>query len=156
MKRVAFYLFYDEQGVVDDYVSYKLKALREHVEHIFVVSNSPLTFDGRKKLEQVADTVFCRENVGFDVWGYKEAMEAFGFERLKEYDEAILLNYTFFGPIFPFSELFSKMSAKGVDFWGISDHAEPTGGIGVGYAHSRRTAWMGVIKGAGLNRDGTI
>ena len=124
MKRVAFYLFYDEQGVVDDYVSYKLKALREHVEHIFVVSNSPLTFDGRKKLEQVADTVFCRENVGFDVWGYKEAMEAFGFERLKEYDEAILLNYTFFGPIFPFSELFSKMSAKGVDFWGISDHAE--------------------------------
>ena len=135
MKRVAFYLFYDEQGVVDDYVSYKLKALREHVEHIFVVSNSALSFEGRQKLEQVADAVFCRENVGFDVWGYKEAMEVFGFDKLKEYDEAILLNYTFFGPIFPFSELFEKMSAKAVDFWGISDHAQmspnPFTGFGV-------------------------
>lgn len=127
MKRVAFYLFYDEQGIVDDYVIYKLNALREFVEHIFVVSNSQLTPESRKKLEAVSDTIFCRENIGFDVWGYKEAMEKFGTDRLKDYDEAIFLNYTFFGPIFPFSEAFAAAEAENVDFWGLSDHAAVKG-----------------------------
>ena len=66
----------------------------------------------------------CRENVGFDVWGYKEAIEKIGFDKLAEYDEVILLNYTFFAPIFPFSELFEWSEKQDVDFWGISDHAE--------------------------------
>lgn len=124
MRRVAFYLFYDHQGVVDDYIPYMLSALREHVEHIFVVSNSMLTPEGRTKLETVADTVWVRENVGFDVWGYKEAMEQFGQSRLEEYDELILLNYTIFGPVFPFAEIFDRVEASDVDFWGLTSHKE--------------------------------
>lgn len=123
MRRVVFYLFYDPQGVVDDYVPHKLRALRPFAEHIFVVSNSPLTTEGREALEAVADTVWARENVGFDVWGYKEAMAAFGADRLTEYDELILMNYTFFGPVFPFSETFEQMDARDdLDFWGITAH----------------------------------
>ena len=34
MKRVVFYLFYDPQGIVDDYVTYKLTALRLSLIHI--------------------------------------------------------------------------------------------------------------------------
>lgn len=135
MKRVAFYLFFDPDGRVDDYVLYKLTKLREHVEHIFVVSNSPLDDEARERLESVADTVWVRENVGFDVWGYKEAQERFGWDNLADYDELILLNYTFFGPIFPFSELFDRMDAQDVDFWGLTEHAEvdphPHHGTGV-------------------------
>lgn len=122
MRRIAFYLFYDPEGVVDDYVTYKLHALREHVEHIFVVSNCTLTPEGRDKLESVADTVWERRNVGFDVWAYKEAMETFGMDRLEEFDELILMNYTFFGPVFPFSETFERMDAQELDFWGLTAH----------------------------------
>ncbi|MBP8880018.1 MAG: hypothetical protein KBF43_05025 [Dermatophilaceae bacterium] len=122
MKRVVFYLFYDPQGIVDDYVTYKLTALRPFAEHIFVVSNSALTSEGREKLESVADTVWVRENRGFDVWAYKEAMAEFGSERLSEYDELILMNYTFFAPIFPFSETFEKMDSLSIDFWGMTAH----------------------------------
>ena len=122
MRRIAFYLFYDPEGVVDDYVTYKLRALREHVEHIFVVTNCTLTTEGRDKLESVADTVWERRNVGFDVWAYKEAMETFGADRLEEYDELILMNYTFFGPVFPFSETFERMDAQELDFWGLTAH----------------------------------
>ena len=75
---MIFYLFYDAQGIVDDYVPYKLQALRPFADHIFVVSNSKLTAEGRQLLEGVADTVWARENIGFDVWGYKEAMETSG------------------------------------------------------------------------------
>ncbi|HEX7815157.1 rhamnan synthesis F family protein [Dyella sp.] len=126
MKRVLFYLFFDEQGVVDDYIPYKLSKLREHVDTIFVVSNSPLDEEARRRLEGVADIVHVRENVGFDVWGYKEAMETFGEKRLEEYDELILMNYTFFGPIYPFSETFAAMDAKDCDFWGITAHKAMT------------------------------
>ncbi len=124
MRRVAFYLFYDERGIVDDYIIYKLEKLREFVDNIFVISNSKVDSENQKKIEKVCDTFQVRQNIGFDVWGYKEAMELFGREQLREYDELILLNYTFFGPIFPFSELFSSMEEKTCDFWGISAHKE--------------------------------
>lgn len=124
MKRIAFYLFWDDDGRVDRYVSYCLEKLREHAEHIVVVSNGPLSDAGRAELQRVADDVWERDNVGFDVWGYKEGLERFGFDRLMEYDELILLNYTFFGPMYPFSEMFDQAKAWDVDFWGITEHAE--------------------------------
>ncbi|MFH0255788.1 rhamnan synthesis F family protein [Vibrio rumoiensis] len=124
MKRAAFYLFYDKDGIVDDYILHKLTEFRKSVDSIFVVSNSALSISSRDKLETVSDVVYCRENVGFDVWAYKEALEVFGQETLLEYDEIILLNYTFFGPIFPFEEMFDWSESKDVDFWGVSDHKE--------------------------------
>ena len=123
IKRIAFYLFYDEQGIVDEYIPYKLRALREFVDTIVVVSNSILTTESRLKLEKVSDKIFCRENVGFDVWGYKEGMELYGYKELaNKYDEVILLNYTFFGPVYPFKELFTAADNSNCDFWGISEH----------------------------------
>ncbi|WP_341957017.1 rhamnan synthesis F family protein [Microbacterium sp. LWH13-1.2] len=124
MKRIAFYLFWEKDGGVDGYVPYCLEKLREHVEHIVVVSNGPLDSAGRAALEEVADEVWERENVGFDVWGYKEGLERFGFDRLAEYDELILLNYTFFGPMYPFSEMFERSDSWKADFWGITEHGE--------------------------------
>lgn len=122
LRRVIFYLFYDPRGQVDDYVTHKLKSLRESADYIFVVANSVLTPEGRSKLESVADEVYARENVGFDVWAYKEAMEVFGRDRLLEFDELVLMNYTFFGPIYPFTEVFERMDRTGCEFWGISAH----------------------------------
>ena len=77
-RRVIFYLLHDTRGEVDDYIVYKLSELRPFAEHIFVVVNGDLTETGRHRLEAVADTVWVRENVGFDVWGYKSALEHFG------------------------------------------------------------------------------
>ncbi|PPF82490.1 hypothetical protein C5E07_12315 [Pseudoclavibacter sp. RFBJ3] len=146
-RRVAFYLFFDPEGQVDDYVLHKLTALREHVEHIFVVSNSPISDEGKARLATVADTVLERENKGFDVWGYKEAQEHFGWDRLAEYDELILLNYTFFGPIFPFGEMFDRMDAQDVDFWGITSHEavtpHPHHGVGSMAGHIQ-SHWIAV------------
>ncbi|MBM9467713.1 lipopolysaccharide biosynthesis protein [Nakamurella sp. YIM 132084] len=123
MRRAVIYFFYDPQGQVDDYIPYQLRALRESADHIFVVSNSHLTPQGRQALDEVADTVWVRENTGFDVWAYKEAMAAFGWDRLGEYDELILMNHTFYGPIFPFSETFEAMDARSdIDFWGLTAH----------------------------------
>ena len=124
MRRVIFYLLYDPRGQVDDYVIHKLEALRAHADHIFVVSNSPLRHESVVRLEQVVDTVWERENVGYDVWAYKEALTEFGADRLREFDELILMNYTFFGPVGSFDPLFADMDAdREIDFWGVTEHA---------------------------------
>ncbi len=123
MRRAAFYLFYDPQGRVDDYVLHTLGHLRPHADLVFVVSNTPVDAENRARLETVADTVWVRENVGFDVWAYKESMEQVGTERLGEYDEVLLLNSTFFGPLDSFDAVFAEMDARDdIDFWGITEH----------------------------------
>ena len=124
VRRVLFYLFHDRDGIVDDYVPYKLRALRPFVDHVFVVSNSDLTPEGRAALDEVADTVLVRENTGWDVGAFTAAMATFGEARLAEYDELILMNSTFFAPVYPFAEVFDRMTAEPVDFWGISSHPE--------------------------------
>jgi len=125
-KRIIFYLLHDARGEVDDYIPYKLKALRSFADHIFVIVNGTMKASALASLARVADTVWERENVGFDVWGYKSALEEFGAERLAEYDELILMNYTWFGPVRPFEPVFDRMAAKEIDFWGMTEHAGGT------------------------------
>lgn len=144
---MIFYLFHDSRGEVDDYIPYKLAKLRSHAAHIFVVVNGPLTATARSTLRGVADTVWERENVGFDVWGYKEALERFGEERLAQFDEVILMNYTWFGPIRPFEPVFSRMESERLDFWGMTDHGgktpNPFTGKGVMHRHLQ-SHWIAV------------
>lgn len=123
MRRAVFYLYYDPQGQVDDYVTYLLDSLRPHAEMVFVVSNSPLDDTARGRLEECADVVWERDNVGFDVWAYKEALEQVGPEELAGYDEIVLMNVTFFGPVGSFEPLFERMDAQSdLDFWGVTEH----------------------------------
>ena len=122
MKRLAIYMFYDPDGVVDDYVTYKLDSLARHDCELLVVVNGHLNEGGQKKLASVNAHVIERENEGFDVWAYREALLFVGWDRLSSYDEVVLLNYTFYGPLFPWSEMFDEMDSKSVDFWGISAH----------------------------------
>jgi rhamnosyltransferase len=126
MKRLAIYMLHDESGQVADYVTFKLKKLRPHIAKLIVVCNSNLTPEGRAALETVADLVHVRKNVGFDVWAYREGLiELVGWKELGEYDELLLLNYTFYAPIFPFEEMFAKADAQDVDFWGITAFKGP-------------------------------
>jgi len=123
-RRIAIYLFYDEHGIVDDYIPVALRAFREQVDTLIVVCNGRPDAHGLQRLRDEADRVIVRANVGYDVWGYKEAIEHVGRERLAEYDELLLLNYTFYAPIFPLEEMFSAMDARSCDFWGITAHKE--------------------------------
>ena len=121
-RRVIFYLIYDERGNVDDYIPYKLEHLRPFAEHIIAIVNGTISPEGRTKLQPVVDEIWERPNVGYDVGGYAMAIEKFGEERLADYDELILMNYTFFGPVRPFGPVFDRMNSLQVGFWGMTDH----------------------------------
>ena len=120
MERLCIYFLYDVSGVVDRYVVNVLRGMRPHVANLLVVSNGKLQADGIQALQAVADDVIVRENTGFDVWAYKAALDAVGWDALARYDEVVLMNYTLVGPIFPLGEMFSEMARRDVDFWGIT------------------------------------
>lgn len=126
LRRAAVFSLYNERGIADDYVVFLLTKLREFVERIIVVSNGNLSKNSEVAVEKVCDQLIIRENEGFDVGGYKAGMEAIGFDRISEYDELILLNDTCYGPLFPFSEMFSEMEGRNCDFWGSGAHWEMT------------------------------
>ena len=82
MKRAGIFLFFDPQGIVDDYVVECLTSLREYLDDILVVSNSALDERARERLLMGATEVFERANSGFDVGGYRDGIARFGWESI--------------------------------------------------------------------------
>lgn len=122
MKRLMIYFFYDKDGIVDDYVPYFLEKFKPYCEEICTVVNGTVTDESKKKLEKYSNVVFERENIGFDSGAYKYGIKHYGYEKLKEYDELILANFTMFGPIYSPQEIFDTMEKRDCDFWGITKH----------------------------------
>jgi lipopolysaccharide biosynthesis protein len=134
MRRICIFFFYDPQGIVDDYVVFFLRKLGEFAETIIFISNGPLARDSEIKLKGVVADLVLRPNIGFDAMAYKEGLERIDYNREGLYDEVLMVNYTCYGPVYPFSELFEEMESRDCDFWGVSAHAEmainPLTGVG--------------------------
>jgi len=122
-KRLALYCFYDRDGVVDDYVVYFLTALKKTVSKICCVVNGGLSDGGRKALESCADEVLQRDNVSFDAGAYAFFINS-RIDEIRLYDEFIICNNSFFGPIYPLENVFNEMDNRPEksDFWGMTVH----------------------------------
>ena len=62
VKRYAVYVFYDKNGIVDEYNDVFLKGLKKVATHLLVICNGEMCEEGRKRLEAIADEVICRKN----------------------------------------------------------------------------------------------
>ena len=120
--RCFIFLFYDPDGRVDDCVLTLLDACRAEGRYLLAVCNGPVRPDEYIRLKEHTDEVLFRLNFGFDIGGYREALFHLGWNRLSEFDEVIMLNYTFFGPFPSFRDMFEKMDGRDLDFWGITKH----------------------------------
>ena len=87
IKRLFIYFFYDADGIVDRYIPYMLNALKPYSTEIFVVCNGKLSNEGRKIFSNITQKILVRENKGFDVWAYKAAIDSYGWEELRKFDE---------------------------------------------------------------------
>lgn len=121
VRRLGVFLFWDPDEVVAAYVKASLAAFRPFFEKLVVVVNGQVDLAGQNALADAADEVWYRENVDYDVGGYKYAVERLGFEYIAEFDELVLLNYTFYAPVNDIGKTFERMRASGVDFWGLTD-----------------------------------
>ena len=102
-----------------------LEDICENLDELFIVTNGPLTQESIYKLSKYSDNeIYFRDDLGFDAGAWREVMSDIGFRNLSEFDEVILFNDAFFGPIYPFKEIFDKMDEEELDFWGITAHGE--------------------------------
>lgn len=121
MKRIVIFFFFDPDGIVDRYVEYFLADLERNADRVVVVCNGKLTEDGHDRLARHSGEIIVRENRGFDVWAYKTGIEHVTWDELDGYDELVLCNFTSFGPLYPFAEMFAAMEKRrDLDFWGIT------------------------------------
>lgn len=123
--RLGIFVFFDKEGIVDDYVTYLLDDLSKHLKDLVIVCNGKITSNGKKKLEKYSDQIFVRSNIGFDVSAWKEViLEKLDKRFLQSFDEVLLFNDTFYGPLYPFAEVFKAMNEEDIDLWGLTAHAE--------------------------------
>ena len=123
LKRLGIFCTYDSEGIIDDYIIFLLQEMKKNLSHLAVICNGKLTPEGKHRLEEVTDDVIVRENVGFDIEAWRKGIL---LKNLSDYDELVLFNSSFYGPLYPFSEVFEKMDAEkpDADFWGLTIHGQ--------------------------------
>lgn len=128
-KRLGVFVFYDKDGIVDDYVLYLLNSLKEATNDIMIVSNSNLSHKEKEKFLKFTKKITVRENIGLDAGAFKAIYDEY-YEYMKTFDELLLLNDTFFGPFVPFKTICESMSKKDIDFWGLCANYDSPDGFG--------------------------
>ena len=122
MKRLVIYFHYDPAGCIDTACRIAVQAVQKYGKVIFV-TNGALAPADRVWVRQSGAGCIERENTGFDVGAYREALLTIGREALAEYEEIILMNYTLAGPVCELQPMFEAMQARpALDFWGLTRH----------------------------------
>lgn len=120
MKRAAVFAHYDKDNIIDDYVIYYLRALKEIAEELVFVSCNELSEDEKCKLDGIADFVIAEKHDEYDFGSYKRGY-LYLKSRLNSFEELIFANDSCYGPLYSLRQIFEKME-KGsrCDFWGIT------------------------------------
>lgn len=123
-KRLGAFLFYNEKGVVGEYVDFLLNKINEHLSDLIIICNGNVNCEGKKVLGKYSQNIFYRENIGYDAAGWKDLFTRFiSGKDINKYDEIVLFNDSFFGPIQPLKYMFETMDDKtDLDFWGVTSH----------------------------------
>ena len=116
MKRIAFFAHYDRDGIIDDYVIYYLRGLKHVADRILLVSDSNLREGEAARLEGLAELVSARPHGEYDFGSWKRCLAHLNFD-LAGWDELILANDSCYAPIYPFEDVFERMSLISCDFW---------------------------------------
>ena len=116
MTRLAVMAHYDPRGEVAPHVRRQVGALAEAVDDLVIVSTAELSDASRVWLEKHG-RVLPRANYGYDFFSYKTGLES---TPLGQYDEVVVCNDTYVGPLVGYTEIFEAMAETPADFWGLT------------------------------------
>jgi lipopolysaccharide biosynthesis protein len=117
-KRLCVFASFAKTGMIEEYVFYNLGALQKTGFDILFVTTSPRISDiDLQRLKKTCVRILRRENIGYDFGSWKAGLFNSGID-WKEYDQLLLTNDSYYGPLFPWSE---ALSAAQSDLYGITD-----------------------------------
>jgi rhamnosyltransferase len=149
-RRLVILVQYDPEGGVPSFVRIHLERLQPIASRLVLVSNSPVSAEGRRVAATICDNLIVRENVGWDFAGWRDALAT---ENMHEWDAVVLTNSSVVGPLYPLEPIMDRMDSRGHDFWGmvhsrhIRSHLQSyflTFGAPVITSEPWRTFWLGV------------
>ena len=124
MKRLGIFYCFDEDGIIDEYITYLLNDISQNLDELCIVYTGDLTDESIEKLKIYANDII-QSNKRYDAEAYGDVMiNHYGWESLSKFDEIILFNDSFFGPFYSFKSIFDKINDENIDFWGITCHNE--------------------------------
>ncbi len=115
--RLVVFACFDPDGEIAPHVRRHIEAWRTESRRLIAVTTSSLTDEARAWLGANTELVE-RENYGYDFYSYRTGILAAG--DLSGYDEVVICNDTFVGPLRPYAGIFADMAAVPVDFWGMT------------------------------------
>lgn len=116
MTRLAVMAHYDPRGEVAPHVRRQVEALAGAVDDLVIVSTAELTDESLVWLEKHG-RVLRRANYGYDFYSYKTGLDS---TPLSGYDEVVVCNDTYVGPLVSYTEIFDAMADRPADFWGLT------------------------------------
>ena len=118
--KVAVFAHYDPAGLVDDFVIYYLRALRDAGYAVVFVSSSPsFGTDALQRVLPLSALVLLRLNLGYDFGAFKDGIEALG--DLNRFEQVVLANDSVYGPLFDLGKILARCDAS-ADIWGMTDN----------------------------------
>lgn len=120
MRRLGIFCFYDREGIVDSYIEYLLSELVAVLDKLIVVVNGQINEDGKHFFSRYTSDLIIRENRGFDAGAYADVILNVLGDNIRDWDELVLCNDSFFGPFVPMKSIFEKMDGEQFDFWGLN------------------------------------
>lgn len=116
--RIAMYVIYDKDGILDSFRKYYLAELRKVTDYVLAVVCGTITPESRDELESLVDEIFVRENKGLLAGAWLDGIAHIGWDTLDGYDELLMLNDSFFGPFYPLEDMMAAMEESDSDFYG--------------------------------------
>lgn len=117
MARLAVMAHYDPEGAVRPHVRRQVEALAADIDDVVVVSTAELTDASRRWLSGRARLIE-RANYGYDFFSYKVGLDS--AKDLTEYDEVIVCNDSYVGPMRSYARILADMAERPADFWGFT------------------------------------
>ena len=154
-KKALVYVIFESENRLQEYKLRFLQALAPLVDDVIVVVNGQLHADDINTLEAYGK-VLTRDNKGYDTAAFREGIFSFGKDKLKDYDQFLLVNDTNIGPMRDLSQVFQEMADKQLDFWGISfgeEQEDVTKENPYGYIPKHLQSYFLVIEKLMLNDD---
>ena len=154
-KRALVYVIFESENRLQEYKLRFLQALSSLVDDVIVVVNGQLHVEDINTLEPYGQ-VLTRDNKGYDTAAFREGIFALGKDTLKDYDQLFLVNDTNIGPMRDLSQVCQEMTAKHLDFWGISfgeEQEDVTKENPYGYIPKHLQSYFLVIEKLMLNDD---
>jgi hypothetical protein len=108
---------YDPAGEVRPHVRRQVEALAADVEDVRVVTTAALT-DASRRWLAARVRLIERDNYGYDFYSYKVGLDSAG--DLTAYDEVVVCNDSYVGPLRTYGRIFADMADRPADFWGLT------------------------------------